>query len=87
MGAHAERFEIEIYPFNTQDMAEEARGPAIRSAWVEPTGEIGASGYACYEGEGVIAEIDARSGTVEAITIDGAEMVDGWSARINAPAA
>ena len=82
MGAHAEGFEIEIYPFNTQDMAEDARGPAVRAARVEPTGETGVSGYPRYAGEGVVAEIDAGSGIVEAITIDGAELEDGWTARI-----
>ncbi|MYS85580.1 MULTISPECIES: hypothetical protein [Streptomycetaceae] len=77
-----ERFEIEIFPFNVQDMAADARGPAVRSAVVEATGEIGASGHPRYAGEGVVADIDPGSRTVEAITIDGAEIEDGWSARI-----
>ncbi|HSA54039.1 MAG TPA: hypothetical protein VLH10_28495 [Yinghuangia sp.] len=66
-------------------MPEEARGPAVRSAVVEATGETGASGYPCYSGEGVQADIDPKTRAVEAITVDGAELDDGWTARIAPP--
>ncbi|WSY19086.1 hypothetical protein OG928_41675 (plasmid) [Embleya sp. NBC_00896] len=63
-------------------MAADARGPAVRSAVVEATGETGASGHPRYAGEGVVADIDPHSRAVEAITIDGAELEDGWSVRV-----
>ncbi|WP_435839150.1 hypothetical protein [Streptodolium elevatio] len=76
-----ERFEILIFPFNEQDMPEDARGPAVRSAIVRSTGEQGASGFPRYAGDGVQADIDPETGAVEAITVDGAELEDSWSAR------
>ncbi|MGW0660923.1 hypothetical protein [Streptodolium elevatio] len=77
-----ERFEVLIFPFNEQDMpAADSRGPAVRPAIVRPTGEQGASGYPRYIGDGVQAEIATDTGVVEAITVDGAELEDGWSAR------
>jgi hypothetical protein len=82
MGSHAAHFEIEIFPFNDQDMGPEAQGPAIRSAVVRLTGETGASGYPRYTGDGITADIDPRSHAVEALTIDGAELEDGWTARV-----
>lgn len=77
-----ETFEVLIYPYNTQDMPPAARGPAVRSATVRPTGEEGATGHPRYAGDGVQADIDPAGRTVEAITVDGAELEDGWSARI-----
>ncbi|MYV98260.1 hypothetical protein GT354_08195 [Streptomyces sp. SID3343] len=82
MGSHAARFEIEIFPFNDQDVAVEARGPAVRSAVVHLTGETGASGYPRYAGDGVTADIDPHSHAIEALTIDGAELENGWTARV-----
>ncbi|OPC78018.1 hypothetical protein B4N89_38025 [Embleya scabrispora] len=77
-----ETFEVLIYPYNPQDMPPTARGPAVRSATVRPTGEEGATGHPRYAGDGVQADIDPTTGTVEAITVDGAELEDGWSARV-----
>ncbi|WP_436775906.1 hypothetical protein [Yinghuangia sp. YIM S09857] len=65
-------------------MPEEARGPAVRSAVVRRTGESGVSGYPRYAGDGVQAEIDPETLAVEAVTVDGAELEDGWSVRISA---
>lgn len=87
MSSSADFFRILIFPFNDQDMPEEARGPAVRSAVVEATGETGASGYPRYAGEGVQADIDPKTRAVEAITVDGAELDDGWTARIAPPIA
>jgi hypothetical protein len=83
MGSHATRFEIEIFPFNVQDVVAEGRGPAVRSAVVHLTGETGASGYPRYAGDGITADIDPRSHAIEALTIDGAELEDGWSAHVS----
>lgn len=56
---------------------------AIRSAVVEATGEIGASGYPRYAGEGMVADIDPVTRTVEALLIDGAELDYGLSVRVS----
>lgn len=55
---------------------------AIRSAVVEATGETGASGYPRYAGEGMVADIDPVTRTVEALLIDGAELDYGLSVRV-----
>ncbi|MEV0489824.1 hypothetical protein [Streptomyces atratus] len=54
----------------------------IRSAVVEATGETGASGYPRYAGEGMVADIDPATHTVEALLVDGAELDYGLSVRI-----
>ncbi|MET8329425.1 hypothetical protein [Streptomyces sp. NPDC005181] len=56
---------------------------AIRSAVVEATGETGASGYPRYAGEGMVADIDPVTRTVEALLIDGAELDYGLSVRVS----
>lgn len=56
--------------------------PVIRSAVVAATGETGASGYPRYAGEGVVADIDPATHTVEAVLVDGAELDYGLSVRI-----
>lgn len=56
---------------------------AIRSAVVEATGETGASGYPRYAGEGMVADIDPATRTVEALLIDGAELDYGLSVRVS----
>ncbi|MFF3729118.1 hypothetical protein ACFYXM_01985 [Streptomyces sp. NPDC002476] len=55
----------------------------LRSAVVAATGETGASGYPRYAGEGVVADIDPATRTVEALLVDGAELDYGLSVRIN----
>lgn len=57
-------------------------GSALRGARVRATGGTGASGYPCYEGEGVRADIDPETRTVEAVTVDGAELPYGWVAQV-----
>ncbi|GAA1327894.1 hypothetical protein GCM10009647_065790 [Streptomyces sanglieri] len=57
-------------------------GGAIRSAVVSATGETGASGYPRYSGEGIVADIDTETHTVEALLVDGAELSYSLSARI-----
>lgn len=55
----------------------------LRTALVVATGEYGASGYPRYEGEGVQADIDPETRTVEAVTLDGAELPYGWVAQLS----
>ncbi|MEU3656008.1 hypothetical protein AB0E67_24995 [Streptomyces sp. NPDC032161] len=55
----------------------------LRSAVVAATGETGASGYPRYAGEGIVADIDPATHTVEALLVDGAELDYGLSVRIN----
>ncbi|MCX4661685.1 hypothetical protein [Streptomyces uncialis] len=55
---------------------------AVRSAVVEATGETGASGYPRYAGNGIEADIDPRTRTVEALLVDGKELVYGLTAKV-----
>ncbi len=55
---------------------------AVRSAVVEATGEMGASGYPRYVGHGIVADIDPRTRTVEALLVDGAELDYGLTVRV-----
>ncbi|MFJ8821080.1 hypothetical protein ACIREE_04790 [Streptomyces sp. NPDC102467] len=57
-------------------------GNVLRSLTVAATGAVGESGYPRYEGEGVQAEIDPRTRTVEALTVDGEELPYGWVAEV-----
>lgn len=50
---------------------------------MEATGETGASGYPRYAGEGMVADIDPATHTVEALLVDGAELDLGLSVRIS----
>ncbi|KOU57342.1 hypothetical protein ACFWHQ_19030 [Streptomyces sp. NPDC060334] len=54
----------------------------LRTAAVDFTGELGTSGYPRYAGEGVQADIDPETRTVEAVTLDGSELPYGWVAQI-----
>ncbi|MGW7516228.1 hypothetical protein ACWGJ2_11610 [Streptomyces sp. NPDC054796] len=85
MSSHEARFEIVITPQGAAEEEETARSPeraAVRRAAVEPTGETGASGYPRYAGEGVEADIDPVTATVEALTVDGDELPYGWTASV-----
>ncbi|GGU58224.1 hypothetical protein GCM10010274_53950 [Streptomyces lavendofoliae] len=88
MSTHPQRFEILLVPEHVAGrdpahLAEDAvRAAAIRSAVVEATGETGVSGYPRYAGEGMVADIDPETRTVEALLVDGAELDYGLSARI-----
>ncbi|NEB81218.1 hypothetical protein G3I40_39335 [Streptomyces sp. SID14478] len=57
-------------------------GNALRAVTVTATGGAGESGYPRYEGEGVQADIDPRTRTVEAVTVDGEELPYGWVAEV-----
>ncbi|MFF2009410.1 hypothetical protein ACFVWY_10090 [Streptomyces sp. NPDC058195] len=57
-------------------------GGAVRSAVVSATGETGASGYPRYAGDGVVADVDPETRTVEALLVDGAELTYGLTARV-----
>ncbi|THA77453.1 hypothetical protein E6R60_07780 [Streptomyces sp. A0642] len=58
-------------------------GAPIRSAVVAATGETGESGYPRYEGDGMVADIDPATHTVEALLIDGSELDYGLTVRIS----
>ncbi|BDM69774.1 hypothetical protein HEK616_32610 [Streptomyces nigrescens] len=54
----------------------------MRSAVVEATGEMGASGYPRYAGHGIVADIDPSTRTIEAMLVDGAELDYGLTALV-----
>ncbi|MEU3187902.1 hypothetical protein ABZ707_27420 [Streptomyces sp. NPDC006923] len=77
------RFEILL----VAEFTEDHEGPpasenALRSALVEATGDTGSSGYPRYAGNGVEADIDPETRTVEALLIDGEELDYGLSVRV-----
>lgn len=78
-----QRFEILLVPeFSANgESTTDARG-ALRSAVVESTGETGASGFPRYTGDGMEADIDPATRTVEALLVDGSELDYGLSARV-----
>ncbi|MCX4966260.1 hypothetical protein OHA98_15725 [Streptomyces sp. NBC_00654] len=82
--SHPQSYEILLVPEFKKSGTDAPRpGRAIRSAVVAATGETGASGYPRYEGEGVVADIDPATRTVEALLVDGAELDYGLSVRIS----
>ncbi|MFF8828723.1 hypothetical protein [Streptomyces sp. NPDC015131] len=83
MSTRPQRFEILLVPAHVEgrDAAHPADRP-VRSAVVEATGETGASGYPHYVGQGVEADIDPETRTVEALLVDGAELDYGLTVRI-----
>ncbi|GHB52628.1 hypothetical protein GCM10010347_23190 [Streptomyces cirratus] len=81
MNTSPQRFEILLVPTHVEKPGEAHRaGDPVRSAVVEATGETGASGYPRYAGNGMEADIDPASGTVEALLVDGAELDYGLTA-------
>ncbi|MGW8379483.1 hypothetical protein [Streptomyces sp. ODS28] len=86
MSHHAARYEIAVTPQPPEEEAEaseaEVADTAVRREWVHATGETGASGYPRYAGEGLVADIDPAGPSVEAITVDGAELTYGWTADV-----
>ncbi|WP_433543860.1 hypothetical protein ACQPZG_01160 (plasmid) [Streptomyces sp. CA-294286] len=64
------------------DSAPVTEESAVRAAVVEATGETGASGYPRYAGNGMVADIDPSTRTVEALLVDGRELDYGLSARV-----
>ncbi|MEV6396048.1 hypothetical protein AB0M39_14940 [Streptomyces sp. NPDC051907] len=83
MSTHPQRFEILVVPEHVEgDDAAELADSAIRSAVVVDTGKRGSSGYPRYVGEGMEADIDPATRTVEALLVDGNELDYGLSARV-----
>ncbi|OEJ29423.1 hypothetical protein AR457_13550 [Streptomyces agglomeratus] len=75
------RYTVAIKPRAADAAGHPDHGSTLRTAVVRATGGTGASGYPRYEGDGVAADIDPRSGAVEAITLDGGELPYGWVAE------
>ncbi|MCM2389522.1 hypothetical protein [Streptomyces albipurpureus] len=88
-GAIPQRFEILIVPGHVVGLDSASLATAaIRSAVVTATGELGASGYPRYAGDGMVADIDPSTRTVEALLVDATELDYGLSARavaVNTP--
>ncbi|MEU5654939.1 hypothetical protein ABZ802_04870 [Streptomyces sp. NPDC047737] len=81
--SHPQSYEILLFP-EPEDPDAGAPEPrtAIRSAVVAATGRTGRSGYPRYTGEGLEADIDPASHTVEALLVDGRELDYGLTVRI-----
>ncbi|MEV3859155.1 hypothetical protein AB0J38_33200 [Streptomyces sp. NPDC050095] len=79
-----ERCTVLIKPRLTDADGRTDHGNPLRAVPVTATGRVGESGYPRYEGEGVAADIDPRTRTVEAVTVDGEELPYGWTAEIAA---
>lgn len=87
-GAAAERYGSGTQGAAPEDSGSRAAGAlrpgtAIRSAIVAATGETGESGYPRYAGDGMVADIDPVTRTVEALLIDGSELDYGLSVRVS----
>ncbi len=81
--SHPQSYEILLFPEPEEAGAgAPAPGTAIRSAVVAATGDTGTSGYPRYAGDGMEADIDPASHTVEALLVDGAELDFGLTVRI-----
>ncbi|MEU4166992.1 hypothetical protein AB0F46_08915 [Streptomyces sp. NPDC026665] len=83
MTTESQRFTVLLVPeFVENKDGVSARDAAVRTATVEATGETGETGYPRYAGEGIVADIDPRSRTVEAVLVDGSELDYGLSALV-----
>ncbi|MFE9822293.1 hypothetical protein ACFYSH_08975 [Streptomyces sp. NPDC005791] len=81
--SHPQSYEILLFPEPGESAAGAPEpGTAIRSAVVAATGDTGTSGYPRYAGDGMEADIDTASHTVEALLVDGAELDYGLTVRI-----
>lgn len=81
------QFEILLVPEHIQGGGEgPSAADAVRAAVVEATGETGATGYPRYHGDGMEADIDPVTGSVEALLVDGFELDYGLKA-VTAPQA
>jgi hypothetical protein len=76
------RYTVVLKPRLTDAEGRTDHGAALRSVSVAVTGAEGTSGYPRYEGEGVQADIDPATSTVEALTVDGEELPYGWVAEV-----
>ncbi|MFE6838143.1 hypothetical protein ACFVFI_25340 [Streptomyces sp. NPDC057705] len=76
-------FQILLVPEHIENLrGASAADRALRAATVEATGETGSSGYPHYRGEGMEADIDPRTRSIEALLVDGAELDLGLTAMI-----
>ncbi|SCK53527.1 hypothetical protein [Streptomyces sp. WMMB 322] len=75
-------YDILLQPQTADIEGHPEHGPVLRVITVRATGAQGESGYPRYAGEGVEADVDPRTRTVEAITLDGEELPYGWVALI-----
>ncbi|MFJ3950844.1 hypothetical protein ACIPXV_12450 [Streptomyces libani] len=83
MTKEPQRFTILLIPEHVEDRGgASVEDSAVRSAVVEATGEMGASGYPRYVGHGIVADVDPRTRTVEALLVDGAELDYGLTVRV-----
>ncbi|MFJ5274507.1 hypothetical protein [Streptomyces sp. NPDC088358] len=83
MTTEPQRFHVLLVPEHVENSGGASlEESAVRSAVVEATGERGASGYPRYAGEGIVADIDPRTRTVEAVLVDGAELDYGLNVRV-----
>lgn len=80
--SHPQSYEILLVPEFKESAGAPTPGAAIRSAVVAATGDTGASGYPRYAGDGMEADIDPATRTVEALLVDGAELDYGLTVRI-----
>ncbi|CAD5917893.1 conserved protein of unknown function [Streptomyces sp. KY75] len=79
--SHPQNYELLLIPDHSRTRTG-APGRPIRSAIVAATGETGASGYPRYTGQGMEADIDPETRTVEAVLIDGEELDPGMSVQV-----
>ncbi|MFD8425012.1 hypothetical protein [Streptomyces sp. NPDC059466] len=83
MTTQPQRFHVLLVPQHVENRdGASVEDSAVRSAVVEATGETGATGYPRYAGDGIVADIDPRTRTVEAVLVDGSELDYGLNARV-----
>jgi hypothetical protein len=82
MGPGEPHYDILLQPQTADLEGHPEHGPVLRVISVAATGAHGETGYPRYAGEGVEADIDPRTRTVEAITVDGEELPYGWVALV-----
>ncbi|WP_329535901.1 hypothetical protein OG568_46035 [Streptomyces sp. NBC_01450] len=83
MTTEPQHFKILLVPEHVEDRGDASvEDSAVRSAVVEATGETGSSGYPRYAGDGIVADIDPSTRTVEAVLVDGAELDYGLNATV-----
>ncbi|MEV5611181.1 hypothetical protein [Streptomyces sp. NPDC052225] len=79
--AAPDAYTVVLKPRLTDGDGRTDHGNPLRSVRVTATGRVGESGYPRYEGDGVQADIDPRTRTVEAVTFDGEEIPYGYVAE------
>jgi len=82
MGSGEPHYDIVLKPQTADIEGHPVHGPVLRVMSVRKTGALGVTGYPRYAGEGVEADIDPLTRTVEAVTVDGEELPYGWVALV-----